>query len=68
MRRGKRRLRRMEVEYEQGKIELSQVTQSLQSWVAHLNHGDTWKLRQQIFAGTRKLVFYSKFACITSFV
>jgi hypothetical protein len=58
----------MEVEYEQGKIELSQVTQSLQSWVAHLNHGDTWKLRQQIFAGTRKLVFYSKFACITSFV
>jgi hypothetical protein len=24
------------------------MTQSLQSWFAHLAHGDTWQLRQQI--------------------
>jgi retron-type reverse transcriptase len=53
LRRGRRRLRRIQVEYEQGKIGLSQIRQSCQSWIAHLNHGDTWHLRQQIFAATR---------------
>ena len=50
LRRARRRWRRMQVEYEQGKMDLSQMRQSWQSWVAHLNHGDTWHLRQQIFA------------------
>lgn len=34
----------------QGHISLQQVRQSLQSWQAHLSHGDTWKLRQKIFS------------------
>lgn len=57
LRRGRRRLRQMQVEYSQGEIELSKITQSVQSWAAHLKHGDTWQLRQQIFTAlviTRK--------------
>jgi retron-type reverse transcriptase len=38
-----------QTDYLQGKIELEKVNQSLQSWFAHLEHGDTWQLRQQIF-------------------
>lgn len=50
LRRARRRLRRMQVEYDQGKIGDEKVSQSIQSWVAHLQQGDTWQLRQQIFA------------------
>jgi hypothetical protein len=39
----------MQSNYIQGKIELEKVSQSIQSWFAHLEHGDTWQLRQQIF-------------------
>ncbi|WP_341736633.1 hypothetical protein [Microcoleus sp. CAWBG640] len=57
LRRAKRRLQQMQVQYAKGEMELSQITQSLQSWAAHLKHGDTWQLRQQIFAS---LVFARK--------
>ncbi|MGB7442088.1 MAG: RNA-directed DNA polymerase [Coleofasciculaceae cyanobacterium] len=50
LRRARRRLRRMQTEYAQGKIGIRDVSQSIQSWVAHLDHGDTWQLRKQIFA------------------
>lgn len=50
LRRARRRLRQMQTDCANGKISASQVAQSLQSWVAHLEHGDTWQLRQQIFA------------------
>ncbi|MEG4347954.1 RNA-directed DNA polymerase [Microcoleus sp. A003_D6] len=50
LRRGKRRVRQMQVEYYEGKIDLLKITQSLQSWAAHLKHGNTWKLRKEIFA------------------
>jgi retron-type reverse transcriptase len=50
LRRARRRLRRMQKHYIRGKIGKQQVQQSIQSWVAHLEHGDTWHLRQQIFA------------------
>lgn len=45
----RRRLKRSQTDYLQGRIELEKVNQSLQSWFAHLEHGDTWQLRQQIF-------------------
>jgi retron-type reverse transcriptase len=45
----RRRLKRLQTNYLQGRIELEKVNQSLQSWFAHLEHGDTWQLRQQIF-------------------
>ena len=46
----RRRLKRLQTDYAQGRIELKKVNQSIQSWFAHLEHGDTWHLRQQIFA------------------
>lgn len=45
----RRRLRRLQTDYAEGKIEREKVNQSIQSWFAHLQHGDTWQLRQQIF-------------------
>lgn len=47
---GRRRIRQLQSEYASGKIEIEKVSQSLQSWQAHLAHGDTWHLCQQIFA------------------
>ncbi|MBD2458488.1 RNA-directed DNA polymerase [Nostoc sp. FACHB-87] len=45
----RRRLKRLQTDYTQGRIQLEKVNQSIQSWFAHLGHGDTWHLRQQIF-------------------
>ncbi|KOP23038.1 DNA polymerase [Hapalosiphon sp. MRB220] len=50
LRRARRRLRKMQSEYIHGKISPEKVSQSIQSWFAHLEYGDTWQLRQQIFA------------------
>jgi len=50
LRRGRRRLRQMQKDYAQGKIDADEISQSIQSWFAHLEHGNTWQLRQQIFA------------------
>lgn len=49
LRRSRRRLRKLASDYAANTVTLEQVTQSLQSWEAHLKHGDTYKLRQQIF-------------------
>lgn len=46
---GRRRIKRLQLAYAQGKLSAQEVAQSLQSWNAHLCHGDTWRLRQQIF-------------------
>jgi retron-type reverse transcriptase len=50
LRRARRRLRRQQADYARGKIGIRDVSQSLQSWLAHLEHGDTWQLRQKLFA------------------
>lgn len=50
LQRGRRRLKHLTDDYQQGKITLEQVNQSLQSWIAHLNHGDTLQLQKQIFS------------------
>jgi len=50
LRRARRRIRRLQTDYNQGKISGQEIYQSLQSWVAHLEQGDTWRLRQKIFA------------------
>ncbi|WP_017314576.1 RNA-directed DNA polymerase [Mastigocladopsis repens] len=49
LRRARRRLKKMQTHYAQGKMSLEKVSQSIESWFAHLEHGDTWHLRQQIF-------------------
>ncbi len=50
LRRGRRRLQQLQRDYAQGKIDFQDVDCSIQSWQAHLAHGDTWRLRQKIFA------------------
>jgi retron-type reverse transcriptase len=49
LRRARRRLRDMQAAYAARKLEPREITQSLQSWIAHLKHGDTWRLRERIF-------------------
>jgi retron-type reverse transcriptase len=49
LRRARRRLRHMQIEFAIGKIGCAEISQSLQSWIAHLEHGNTWRLREQIF-------------------
>jgi retron-type reverse transcriptase len=48
--RGRKRLKRLQKDYAEAKINLKDIKQSLQSWVAHLEHGDTYQLRKQIFS------------------
>jgi retron-type reverse transcriptase len=50
LRRGRRRLKQLQQDYEQGKITWEQISHSYQSWNAHLQHGDTDRLRQDISA------------------
>jgi retron-type reverse transcriptase len=45
----RQRCKQMQLDYEAGIKTQEQVYQSLQSWIAHLKHGDTWHLRQQIW-------------------
>ncbi|MBO3459572.1 MAG: RNA-directed DNA polymerase [Aetokthonos hydrillicola CCALA 1050] len=49
LRRGRRRLKRLQIGYTQGKVDQKKFSQSLQSWFAHLDHGDTWQLKRRIF-------------------
>ena len=48
LRRAKRRLRYLQSSYAAGKVPLSQLNQSLQSWFAHLEQGDTYQLKKNI--------------------
>ncbi|MCZ8119635.1 MAG: RNA-directed DNA polymerase [Microcystis sp. LE18-22.4A] len=48
--RGRRRLRQLQQDYAIGTIDWKGVERSLISWMAHLEHGDTWQLRKQIFS------------------
>ncbi len=49
LRRARRRCRTLQTAYGTHSIDLEQVIQRLQSWEAHLKHGDTYQLRRQIF-------------------
>jgi retron-type reverse transcriptase len=49
LRRSRRRLKQMQQDYAMGLLSLDDLTQRLQSWEAHLLHGDTYHLRRAIF-------------------
>lgn len=48
LKRGRRRLRQLLQQLDQGIITQHDLYSSLQSWFAHLNHADSWHLRQNI--------------------
>ncbi len=50
LQRARRRFRRLRAEFCSGILTLEKLTQSIRSWVAHLEHGDTLRLRERIFA------------------
>ena len=50
LKRARRRLRQMQADYREGLIERGKISQSIRSWVAHLKHGDTARLRKRIFS------------------
>jgi retron-type reverse transcriptase len=52
LRRSRKRLKQLQQEYEAGTITLKPLVQRLQSWEAHLLHGDTYRLRRSIFDAT----------------
>jgi hypothetical protein len=50
VRRFVRRFRRQREAYRRGELTLEEMTTSVQSWIAHAEHGDTWRLRRRLFA------------------
>jgi RNA-directed DNA polymerase len=52
LRRARRRLKQLQADYAAGEITLKPLVQRLQSWEAHLLHGDTYRLRHSIFDAT----------------
>jgi RNA-directed DNA polymerase len=49
LQRGRLRIEQLRQDYEAGKITVIEVDRSLQSWEAHLKHGDTCRLCRDIF-------------------
>jgi retron-type reverse transcriptase len=49
LRRARSRLKQMQNDYARGEVLLPKLIERLQSWEAHLKHGDTYRLRQSIF-------------------
>ncbi len=47
----RRKLKKMQHGYHQGRIGADTVKQSIQSWIAHASHADTYRLRRRILAG-----------------
>lgn len=49
LRRARRRLRRYQAGYRRGELSPDELTKRVRSWIAHLEHADTWRLREEIF-------------------
>ena len=52
VRRARRRLRGLREDYDSGKISWADVNHSVQSWLGHVKHADTYGLRRAIFSQT----------------
>ena len=52
VRRARRRLRGLREDYDSGKIAWTDVNHSVQSWLGHVKHADTYGLRRAIFSQT----------------
>jgi len=45
----RRHLRQLHADYHAGLIDKETVNQSVRAWIGHAMHGDTWRLREQLF-------------------
>ena len=45
----RRRMREMQVAFGEGKIGWDQIRPTVDAWIGHAQHGNTWKLREQLF-------------------
>jgi len=52
LQRSRQRLKLLQEGYAVGRIDLAALIRRLQSWEAHLNHGDTYRLQRHIFDTT----------------
>lgn len=49
VRRFVKRFRHQRAAYRQGELSLDALNTSVRSWIAHADHGDTWRLRRRLF-------------------
>ena len=49
LKRVRKRFKKLQIEYAQGEVPLEKLIQRIQSWEAHIKHGDTYQLRRDIF-------------------
>jgi RNA-directed DNA polymerase len=49
LRRARIRFKKMQKDYSLGKLNLKKIIEKIRSWEAHLNHGNTYKLRKSVF-------------------
>ncbi len=47
----RRRLKKLSRQYGDGKIPIEKIQQSIQSWIGHVRHADTYRLRCRILGG-----------------
>ncbi|MBI1763259.1 MAG: RNA-dependent DNA polymerase [Acidobacteria bacterium] len=50
LRRARRRLRGLQTAFQAGQLSLAELTQRIGSWIAHLAHADTWRMRERVFS------------------
>ncbi len=49
VRRFVQRIRRQREAYRNGELSLEKMSESVRCWIAHAEHGDTWRLRRRLF-------------------
>ena len=59
LRMGRRRLRYALKKYQQGQCSDQEICQSLQSWLSHLSHADSYRLKTKILSLTETLGIFS---------
>lgn len=50
VKRYRKRLRKMVSGYREGKIDLAGINRSIQSWIGHVGHADSYHLRKEVFS------------------
>lgn len=46
----RRRLKKLQNQYAVGEISLADINASVQSWIGHVSHADSWRLREELFS------------------